>query len=342
MRASPRCHRRRSQRGFTLIEMMVALVLFAAITVGMMSVAVTMTNGYRDQEVTIATETSARSTLEFLSQGLRGASPGVPKPELVTQIHACGTAMQNAFRVENNLTVVGLSSTPDAFTVVMPSGSIVTTTITTLTTNTVDVRNSSDLSIGDQVLVTDHNTGHIFRIAGKGGATLTFDALGGCAGNAPTAGGLPVGGYPSGSVVIRVVRARFSVGFLAGDTVPVLFMDPDAEGPALVEPIAEGIEDMQIAVGVDTNGDGVLAVESTTAGADEWIGNVVGELPYAGASGVRAIRITLVARTAKQAQGINTYLLPAVEDRVVNVATDNFRRRLLKSTIEVRNLGGSP
>jgi prepilin-type N-terminal cleavage/methylation domain-containing protein len=337
-----RPRRHSPQHGFTLIEMMVALVLFAAVTVGMMSVAVTMTNGYRDQEVTIATETSTRSTLELLSQGLRGASPGVPKPDNVTQIHACGTAVQNAFRVENNLVVAGLASTPDAFTVVMPWGSVLTTTTTTLTTTTVDVRNPAELLVGDQVLITDNNTGHIYRIAGKVGSTLTFDALGACAGNAPSAGGLPIGGYPPGSVVIRVVRARFSVGFLAGDPVPFLFMDPDAEGPAVAEPIAEGIEDMQIVVGVDTNADGVLSIESATAGADEWFGNVVGEASYAGVTGVRAVRITLVARTAKEATGINAYRLPAIEDRVINATTDNFRRRLLKSTIEVRNLGGSP
>lgn len=326
----------RSQRGFTLIEMMVALVLFAAVTAGMMSVAVTMTNGYRDQEVTIATETSTRSAIEFMSQGLRGASPGVSDPNKVTDVTSCvATAQNNAFRVEQNLAVVGLASTPDAFTVVMPVGQVLTTTTSTFTGTSVNVSNAAELSVDDQVLVTDHDVGSIMRIASKAGNTLTMAAFGGCGTTA----------FPVGSTVIRVMRARFSVGFLAGENVPMLFMDADAEGGAFIpEPIAEGIEDMQIAVGIDDNPvDKVIGVENASAAnADEWVGNNLGDTPYTNQAGVRAIRITLVARTAKEATGINAYKLPAIEDRVANALTDNFRRRILSSTIEVRNLGGSP
>lgn len=327
--------RNRSQRGFTLIEMMVALVLFAAVTAGMMSVAVTMTNGYRDQEVTIATETSTRSAIEFMSQGLRGASPGVSDPNKVTDVTSCAaTAQNNAFRVEPNLTVVGLASTPDAFTVVMPVGQVLTTTTTTFTSTTVTVSSAAELNVDDQVLVTDYNVGSIMRIDSKAGNQLTMATFGGCGTTA----------FPIGSTVIRVMRARFSVGFLAGENVPMLFMDADAEGTKFVpEPIAEGIEDMQIAVGIDDDANKVINPENVpSAAADEWHGNNTGDVAYTNQAGVRAIRITLVARTAKEATGVNAYRLPAIEDRAANALTDNYRRRLLSSTIEVRNLGGSP
>lgn len=329
---------RSQQRGFTLIEMMVALVLFAAVTAGMMSVAVTMTNGYRDQEVTIATETSTRSAIEFMSQGLRGASPGVSDPNKITDVTSCAvTAQNNAFRVEQNLVVAGLASKPDAFTVVMPVGQVLTTTTSTFAGTSVNVSNAAELSVDDQVLVTDHDVGSIMRIASKAGNTLTMAAFG--------AGPCGTVAFPVGSTVIRVMRARFSVGFLAGENVPMLFMDADAEGGAFIpEPIAEGIEDMQISVGIDNNPvDKVIGVENASAAnADEWVGNNLGDTPYTNQAGVRAIRITLVARTAKEATGINAYKLPAIEDRVANALTDNFRRRILSSTIEVRNLGGSP
>jgi prepilin-type N-terminal cleavage/methylation domain-containing protein len=327
-------NRKRSQRGFTLIEMMVALVLFAAITVGMMSVAITMTNGYRDQEVTIATESSTRAALEFMSQGLRGASPGVADPYAITDATGCGTGINNAFRLESNLTVAGLSSKPDAFTVVMPVGQVLTTTTTAITAGPqVTVSNAAELNAGDQVLITDHATGNIFRIASKSGNTLTF---------APTACGALTA--PIGSTVIRVMRARFSIDFLPGETVPMLFMDADADGTFYTkEPIAEGIEDMQIAVGIDDDANKIINVEnSPNATSDEWHGNNIGDVVYTTQAGVRAIRITLVARTAKEATGVNAYRLPAIEDRAANAATDNFRRRILSSTIEVRNLGGSP
>ena len=50
----------------------------------------------------------------------------------------------------------------------------------------------------------------------------------------------------------------------------------------------------------------------------------------------------MVARTTKQFAGTNTYKLGALEDRLANAATDNFRRRTLSSIIEIRNMGGSP
>ncbi len=331
--------RNRSQRGFTLIEMMVALVLFAAVTAGMMSVAVTMTNGYRDQEVTIATETSTRSAIEFMSQGLRGASPGVSDPNKVTDVTSCvATAQNNAFRVEQNLAVVGLASTPDAFTVVMPVGQVLTTTASTFTGTTVQVSSAEELRVNDQVLVTDHDVGSIMRIQAisltPGIDQVTMAPFGGCGTVA----------FPIGATVIRVMRARFSVGFLAGENVPMLFMDADAEGVQFIpEPIAEGIEDMQIAVGIDDDANKVINAENApSAVADEWHGNNAGDVAYTNQAGVRAIRITLVARTAKEATGINAYRLPASEDRAANALTDNYRRRLLSSTIEVRNLGGSP
>lgn len=325
--------RRRAQRGFTLIEMMVALVLFAVITVGMMSVAVTMTNGYRDQEVTIATETSTRAALEFMSQGLRGASPGVSDPYKVKDITNC-PAVNNAFKVDSNQLVVGLPSKPDAFTVVMPAGQVITSSTSILTplSGTLDVSNASEISVGDQLLVTDHVDGSIVRVTAKTVNQLTLAPFG-CA----------TVTYPVGSTVIRVVRARFSIGFLAGDNVPMLFMDPDAEGPAPADPIAEGIEDMQIAVGIDDNLNNIIDPENNpSAAGDEWHGNNSGDILFTLQPNVRAVRLTLVARTAKQATGVNAYVLPAIEDRPANAATDNFRRRILSSVLEVRNLGGSP
>lgn len=327
--------RNRQQSGFTLIEMMVALVLFAAVTVGMMSVAVTMTNGYRDQEVTIATETSTRAALEFMSQGLRGASPGVSDPAKVSDVTSCNaTAVNNAFRLEPNTTVSGLSSKPDAFTVVMPVGQVLTTTTTTFASTVVSVSSAAELNVDDQVLVTDHDVGSIMRIASKTGNQLTMATFGGCG----------TVSFPVGSTVIRVMRARFSIGFLGTETVPMLMMDADAEGTQFTaEPIAEGIEDMQIAIGIDDDANKVINTENTpSAAGDEWHGNNLGDLQYTNQAGVRAIRITLVARTAKEATGVNSYKLPAIEDRAANATTDNFRRRILSSTIEVRNLGGSP
>ena len=88
---------------------------------------------------------------------------------------------------------------------------------------------------------------------------------------------------------------------------------------------------------------GILDPETTTSNSDEWYGNVVGEnVPVPLPNTTRAIRVTIVARTVRQFAGVNTFKLQAVEDRIANPATDNFRRRTLSTTVEIRNLAGSP
>ena len=55
-----------------------------------------------------------------------------------------------------------------------------------------------------------------------------------------------------------------------------------------------------------------------------------------------AMRITLIARSAKPLSGGNfSSWRPAAEDRSQATARDNYRRRVLKSTVQVRNFGGS-
>jgi hypothetical protein len=275
--------------------------------------------------------------MDFLSEAIRGASPGVSSMN-ITQLHNCATG---AFALTSNAAVAGLPNTSDQLTVVMPHGSVVTSLTAAYNgTTSVAVAEATGLTVGTYLLITDFNTGHLVKVTGGTGTgpqTLTVDSIAGCT------GAIPTGGYPIGAMVIRALRARFYVEVLSGDTVPMLMMDPDGDPTTNnSEPIAEGIENMEVAFGVDTNGDGVLAVENATPNNDEWLGNVAGETVYTTQTNVRAIRITLVARTTKEAMGVNTYRLPAIEDRDANVATDNFRRRILRSTIEVRNLGGSP
>jgi hypothetical protein len=147
---------------------------------------------------------------------------------------------------------------------------------------------------------------------------------------------LPASGYQPTALVIRVKRARFYVDTAGSvtDGVPTLMMDPDAEGPAPAEPLAENIEDMQVALGVDINNN--KAIDDAT----EWA--------YSSGTGaltgsIRAVRVTLIARAPNQLQPlIASYLRPAAENRPAATVFDTYRRRVLTSTIEVRNLGGSP
>ena len=67
---------RKTEAGFTLVELMVSLVIFTFAIAGVLSVAVAMTRAYREQRRVVATENAVRAPLDFIADAIRQASPG--------------------------------------------------------------------------------------------------------------------------------------------------------------------------------------------------------------------------------------------------------------------------
>jgi prepilin-type N-terminal cleavage/methylation domain-containing protein len=318
----PRRHRRAPQAGFTLIELMISLVLFSFAIAGVLAVAVAMASGFREQKLTIGAESAARSAMEFLADAIRGASPGVPSGKIIS--------LDQASCPDETIEVINEVDQPDQLTVVFAYGSLVTSTsaVFTKTTTSLDIVDSTGFSIGDMVVITDHKTGHLAKIKTVGTNQLTFAAF-----PCSTA----VFSYPAGAVVIRAARAHFYIAPL--DNIPTLWMDPDADGtssPQAGEPLAEGIEDMQVMVGIDSNGDKTIT-ETADGTADEFYFNdPVTEEFRPAPSIARALKIALVARVAKERLGNATFAAPIVGDHAPS-GFDKYRRRALDSMVEIRN-----
>jgi hypothetical protein len=151
---------------------------------------------------------------------------------------------------------------------------------------------------------------------------------------------MPSAGIAAGALVVRARAVAFFIA-VAADGLPTLMMDPDLDGPADPEPLADGIEDLQIAVGVDLDGDGILRDDGTAG--DEWFYNAAGDPapPAVTTTRWRALRLTVVARTPHERSAELVSKRPAVEDRPVGDA-DVYRRRVLSTVVEIRNLEGSP
>jgi prepilin-type N-terminal cleavage/methylation domain-containing protein len=311
MRALARRRATRAQAGFTLVELMISLVLFSFVIAGVLAVAVSMAAGFREQKVAMGAEGAARQVMDFLVDAVRGASP----------VGAVTVANDNAG--------------PDRLRIVFAYGSVVTSSSSLLTTGstTLDVVNSVGFAIGDQALVTDFVTGHIATVT-----SVTATQLGVIAPGSACTTNLAVN-YVAGASVIRVARAEFSVADLDG--VPTLWMDPDADGLAAApQPMAEGIEDLQVMLGIDGNADGLLAEDTSGPGLDEWTYNVSGEAVVP-AGTLRALRISLIARATGKVTGIGTFLAPPIGDRPGGSTPDNYRRRALTSTVDIRNIQDS-
>ena len=322
----------RRQRGLTLVELMVAMTIVSIAMAAALAIGFSVLNGYRDQRKLSVVERAARISLEMISASIRSASPGVTTGQ-ITDMVACTDF--------GALSVVNSTDAPDELKVVYASGWIMTSLRADFTedSDTVVVLDAGDFAVGDRVLVTNFDQGHLVQIdainAHAEGFALTIAAPStpGCAD-----GTFPDNGYQPGALVIRARMARYYVEETGIG--PILMLDPDDTGPDPAEPLAEGIEDLQIVYAVDVNGDGELSEDGGTT--DEWFFNNPGDSspPPLATTMPSALRVTLVARTTFEVGRSSSSTRPAVEDRDEAEEADPFRRRSLAATVEIRNLRG--
>lgn len=331
----PRRRRRLRQGGFTLIELMVSLVLFSLVIAGVLAVAVAMASGFREQRATLGAESTSRVAMDFLADAIRSTSPAVPGGVVATA-GALGGDIENlstAACTRGAMAVVNSQTGPDELTLVFSYGAIVTSSMSSFdpsASGSIDVVDATGFQPGDMILVSSFTHGHLVKVTSVTGNTLAFTRM--CATPGITAP------HAAGALVLRVARARFYVADLDG--IPALWMDADAEGPGAAEPMAEGVEDFQVAIGFDTNNDGNLA-ETSNGQGDEWIFNDPTSAEVIPTGTPRAIKLSLLARAVGRTTGRATFLPPAMGDRAAGTVADNFQRRALTSTVEIRNLSGA-
>ena len=314
---------RKSQRGFTLVELMISLVLFSFAIAGVLSVAVTITRAFREQRRVIATENAARAPLDFVVDAVRQASPGVPTGT-ITDAETCATGA---------ITITDYVNQPDELNIVYASGGVLSTSHTDFDIDSTEIQlpaiHAAEFSIGDYFVITDTAVGTVLKVTGTTTNTLQFAD--------PTCHAGDVG---KGGIIVRVQRAHFTVGTFDG--ISTLLMDPDGTGPGTAEPLSEGVEDFQVALAIDADGDGSI-LETADGSLDEWVGNNTGDTLLTGP--LRALRIAIVARENTEQMGGNaTNYRPTVLNRAgaASGEEDRYRRRVLSSTAEIRNLLGSP
>jgi len=145
------------------------------------------------------------------------------------------------------------------------------------------------------------------------------------------------GGTPTNELLPTLARARFYPG-----TQEAYGGDEDN----LRVDIADGILDLQVALGIDANSDGRIQENPVAPNADEWMGNdpddavLAGRLAYA--------RLSTVARTNRRDKDYRAPDLPLVEDHEYDIADPMdrangdaarlFRRRILQTVVDLRNL----
>lgn len=348
--------KRRGEAGLTLVELMITMVISGLVISAALGMGFSMMNSYREHRAMINVERSARVSLEIIADAIRNASPGVPLGNFEDIVGCTGQVA--------GLQVINNTDEPDELKLIYATGGIFTSVYqetgyaaTDVTVTVIDATpeqgggiDGQDFFADDYFIITNLESGAVVKVTdvsapfdcGDAGTPVTCYTL--TTTQPSSCGGVtwPASGYETGSLVIRGRYAHFYIEDSA-DTgnVPTLMMDPDADGPEPAEPIAEGIEDMQIAIGVDADADGSIAEDQPDPDDDEWYYNVDGDADPP-ALVPRALRITLIAMSVQEQSEVDSYTRPAAEDHAADDIKDPFRRRVLSTTIEIRNLTGSP
>jgi prepilin-type N-terminal cleavage/methylation domain-containing protein len=322
----------RNQRGFTLIELMISIGLFGLIAAGAMSLVMSSARSQARSARIDVVQAGARAGMDFITRDLLSVSAGASSGKLT--IGATG-ATQLPLIVTDNTTVSGVTG-PDKLELWLVDANyqaVVTTQILPATlVFTID--QNPGFSNGAWLQICDFTNGILVKPSFSG-VTVTL----------PGTSTLPAGvtSFAAGSYALKVRHvtyaiepAQFGVANSASANGSVLTFD-DGSGP---QPLADGVEDLQVALGFDNNGDGLISDDQGAAtGGDEWLFNNSGEtnasMP-ATLAGLKSVRITLVVKASQPEPGLQV-ARPAAENHAAGAAYDSFMRRTIRTEISVRN-----
>lgn len=204
----------------------------------------------------------------------------------------------------------------------------------------------ADLEIGEIIAVTDCDKADIFQISNLQTAgsqsNVVHNTGSGDPGNFNNAvGGCPGGGnahclsktYKENAFIMKLTSVRYFIG-TEGTNGPSLYrisLGRDAATNDLTfvgSEMVQGIEQLQLTYGEDTDGDDVPDIFNPASAVAEWLN-------------VKAVRVGLVARTVDPMGTATDDFGPAAIDindlSGVAVPNDRRRRRVFTATIQLRN-----
>lgn len=353
-------HEKTGTRGFTLTELLITMVLATVVAMGAFHIHATFQASLHRQDRITHIQSTMRITRQRLERLIRPAGAGT-----AAVIHSScgGSHLVGPFMFHNSNTLNQPDTTagnadndPDWFEVM----SVGTNDIALLTKEGIvmaaekHVDDPTKFAVGDLIGIKNENgmcifmvthfsapghgqPGHINTAQGQGpdlarcynDPQLRKDCETNVLKNHKVPAGSPVVNLSKGSVAIRIDNSR--------PAVPLLMMASGTAGgdPLLYDwqPAAMNVEDMQIAVHLDTS-------DPPDLFGDVWVNDR--DLVQAELDRVRAVRISIVFRTATQVPGYTTGRRPALEDRPAATTTDGYIRRVLTTLIKLRNMPEAP
>lgn len=321
-REGGRAHRH-PEAGFSLIEVMAALVILSIAMTAVFATFTAQQQSFTVQSRVAEMQQNLRQAVEYMSRDIRMAGYGVPDNVLIPPgIIAAGVNSIRSLYAKDNTTgpdqiyVLYRFDMDDNQKPNSTNGGVPSNASTVTLDNSVDYSHFLPTG-GELVLVTDTTTADLYETSAAAGTMLTFG--GGYAYNAGH-----TRSYPVGPPAVTVSKARFVRYYIDSATDPAHpMLMVDRMGGAAPQPLADDIEDMQLAYGLDTNADGIV---------DSWTASPTTP------SQIRQVRLQFIARTRLPEAGwVETR--PALGNRTDVATPDGYRRRTYDIVIDVRNSG---
>ncbi len=284
------------QKGFTLVEVMISLILASLIILAVVSLFIGNSRNYRMEEGNARIQENGRFALDMLTENIRGAGYSGCLDADKIRINVIATApVPEAFTGSNNIIqgfeagaglpvpVAGTTlAGTDAITLRRADGCGASLTGNLAAANAniqIQTPNTCNLQQNDIVMVSDCEDAHIFRVTNNPGGVVVHAASGNdathlCRGYP---GGIGPGAcaagenklYRTDSEIMKMSAVTYYIrNNGANPPIPSLY-EYTRVGGALE--LVEGVDDMQILYGLDTvGGDKIIDVYANANAVADW------------------------------------------------------------------------
>jgi type IV pilus assembly protein PilW len=314
-----------SNRGYTLVELLVALTVSIFLVAGALQVYVTNSQNYRSQDASIELMENGRTAIELLARSVRMAGywkcVGWQSANLSNHLASTQRGLYGTNGASNAPDTVRVVHAVDDTEVDVDAAVELTfldtdPPIPTVTPNPITVSDGSGFGANDLIVINDCAKGDVLQISGVNSNVLSHNCTA-C-----------VESYSTNAKLLQVQDTQY---FIADNdrSEPTLYRIVNG---ATAEALLEGVEDMQIFYGEDTDSDGV---------ANRYVTAEVIDAPCASGANpacwtrVNSVRISLLLRSLED----NVTLSPQTYsyNGATVTATDGRLRRAFTTIISLRN-----
>ncbi len=333
----------RSDSGFTLIELLVAIAVSGIVLAGLVQIFSTTNRAYTHQDEMAILQQNLRVAKMFLERDVRMAGCGMGSTFFNQGVRVFPLANTNGGAAGSDSIVITYVDyddpcngalpqlTPTAISLSSPQTITVLENLTntatppspaysTWTTSGISCRPAPFFAVYSRVInpsAPTHITCDVFTVTSVTG-TSTLNCPGLRAGISTT--------IPQNSS-IRFFSATQLVTVTYSFASNTLIRDQQPSG--VTGAIAENIEDLQFAFGLDTDDNGTV---------DIWINNA--DLDDTQKIQIRQVRIGILGRSSNPLPGQSLNTRPLIEDHVAGTFPDRYLRELLQFEIKPRNIQG--